>query len=217
MPRRYIGEGLLDLVVNIWPKLNARFHIMRAAYYKGSTNPFAAAFDNVNTHYKMARPVFQYIWACSVEKKPVNISEMCRQLEIKSRSNASNIISAFKEIGALDEKMQPTAMYLAMARQRILAVLNEPIVKSFVLAANAYYGVRRVNSIEDIGTDTCLWQDGIPDAINQKDIEVLISSGFGESFDPAEFPVSVEVNAKGVSATSEVGANVVPFEDSASS
>jgi len=151
---------------------------------------------------------------------------MCRQLDIKSRSNANDIIRDFKAIGVLDENLQPTDAYLAMCRQRILAVLNEPVVKSFVLSASAFYLMRRVDSLEDMTTEACLWQDGVPDAISQKDVEALISSGFGQYFDPSRFPGSASVEVQGVSATSKVGKpavdrllkreNVVPLKDTAS-
>jgi len=186
---RYIGEGLVDMVVDAWPKMFTRLTIMRDSYLVGwDVHPSAREFEQINKSHSYGRQVYHYVWACSIDGIKPNKTQIARDLNT-SRSNVNNIIEAFQDIGLLDADASPTSGHYATARERVIAALNEPAFKAFVLAANAYYAMRRVDNLEDIIEDTdpenVYWRDGVPTKIDNDAAMRIYEEWVGTTFNPA--------------------------------
>lgn len=95
---RYIGEGLLDMIVDAWPKMFTRLAIMRDGYLVGSSvHPSAREFEQINKSFSYGRQVYHYVWACSIDGIKPNKTHIARDLNT-SRSNVNNIIEAFRTL-----------------------------------------------------------------------------------------------------------------------
>lgn len=208
--RRYIGEGLLDMICDAWPKMLTRLAIMRTGYLDKSAHPTAREFEQINKSHSYGRQVYQYLWACAIDGIKPNKTHVARDLNT-SRSNVNDIITAFQEIGLLDADCKPTETYEVIYRRRIKEALNEPAVKSFVLAAHAYYSIRRVDHLEDIieTTDTknVYWREGVPEKIDSDAAAIIYEEWVGAAFNPIQRIADVDKTDESQSA------EIVQFED----
>lgn len=184
------------MVCNAWPRMFIRLAIMRTGYSDMAADPTAREFEKINKSHSYGRQVYQYLRCCAMDGLKPNKTRMAKELNT-SRSNVNEIITAFQEIGLLDEDNSlPTITYEGTSKRRIKQALNEPAVKAFVLAAHAYYSVRRVDHLEDIlektGGDNVYWRDGISEKIDSAAAAMIYQEWLGEVFDPAHSNANVD-------------------------
>ncbi len=212
--RRYIGEGLLDMICDAWPKMFIRLSCMRTEYLDSSAHPTAREFEQINKSHSYGRQVYQYLWCCAIDGIKPNKTRIAKDLNT-SRSNVNEIITAFQEIGLLDADSAPTSAITDLSRVRIKEALNEPALKAFVLAAHAYYAIRRVDHLEDIieksDGENVYWRDGAPEKIDSDAAAIIYQEWVGSTFNPAHSNANVDKTDGSQSA------KIVQFQDSAPS